>query len=567
MYDILIRQAKIVDGTGQAPYVADLGIIADRIAWIGVADAANGKYTVTAADTGRSASNLGGSVVDAGRHASTGPQRSGHRIIEAKGMVLAPGFVDIHSHSDCSLLIDNRAESKLRQGVTTEVVGNCGYSAAPLYSPLIEERRPEYEGIYGLSLDWRTFPEYLKRVEASSPSINYAFLVGHNTLRASAMGFGDQPPSPDQMARMRTWVEEALDCGAFGLSTGLYYAPACFARKEELIQLASLVAHHKGGGGGILTSHIRNEGKGLLEALEEILTIAREAKVPLQISHLKTFGRENWWKLDQAFEMIESARQQEGVEVTFDRYPYLAVQTSLQSLLPDWAQAGGSEAIVQRILDPSVRRKILHYLLTEYPDEDYWASIYISLVADEAHKKCEGLNLVQLAESLGKSPVEAGLDLLQEERTQVEIVQFAMSEKNLVRILRHPLTMIGSDSSSRAVDGPLRIGKPHPRAFGTFPRMIREFCLEKGILSLEEGVRKMTALPCQKLGLKDRGIIKEGMIADLVLFDPERIADQATYQDPFRYPEGIRMVMVNGRICLEEDGSLHTGQGRILQRR
>ncbi len=543
--------------------MADLGIIADRIAWIGVDGAANGESTWTAAGTGGSAAGKGGP-------AAAGPQRSGRKIIDAKGMVLTPGFVDMHSHSDCSLLIDNRAESKIRQGVTTEVVGNCGYSAAPLYSPLIEERRPEYEGIYGLSLDWRTFPEYLKRVEASSPSINYAFLIGHNTLRASAMGFGDHTPSPDQMARMRTWVEEALDYGAFGLSTGLYYAPACFAQKEELIQLASLVGHHgrgRCGGGGILTSHIRNEGKGLLEALEEILTIAREAEVPLQISHLKTFGRENWWKLDQALEMIESARQQEGVEVTCDRYPYLAVQTSLQSLLPDWAQAGGSEAIVQRILDPSIRRKIVHYLLTEYPDEDYWTSIYISLVSDEAHKKCEGLNLGQLAESQDKSSVEACLDLLQEERTQVEIVQFAMSEKNLARILRHPLTMIGSDASSRSVDGPLRIGKPHPRAFGTFPRVIREFCLEKAVLSLEEGVRKMTALPCQKLGLKDRGIIREGMIADLVLFDPERIADQATYQDPFHYPEGIRLVVVNGRICLEEDGSIHTGQGSILQRR
>jgi N-acyl-D-amino-acid deacylase len=635
MYDILIRQAKIVDGTGHAPYVADLGIIADRIAWIGVAgaadaadatdgkttDAAKGKAIGTAAGMGGAAADAGESgsaTADTGRTAAdarvpatAGSQRAGRRIIDAKGMILAPGFVDMHSHSDYTLLIDNRAESKLRQGVTTEVVGNCGYSAAPMYSPLLEERRPEYEGLYGLPLDWRSFPEYLKRVEASSPSINYAFLVGHNTLRASAMGFDDHPPTPDQMARMMTWVEEALDCGAFGLSTGLYYAPACFAKKEELIQLASLVSRHRCG--GILTSHIRNEGKGLLEALEEILTIAREAKVPLQISHLKTFGRENWGKLDRALEMIESARQQEGVEVTCDRYPYLAAQTSLQSLLPDWAQTGGSEAIVQRILDPSVRRKIVHYLFTEYPDEDYWASIYISLVADEAHKKWEGLNLTQLAESQAKytgrelpdqlssypssplpaltkqrppilsgrvfiapstksaesqaaSAAEAALDLLQEERTQVEIVQFAMNEKNLARILRHPLTMIGSDSSSRSVDGPLRVGKPHPRAFGTFPRLIREFCFEKAVLSLEEGVRKMTALPCQKLGLKDRGLIKEGMIADLVLFDPERIADQATYQNPFRYPSGIRLVVVNGRICLEEDGSIHTGQGKILQR-
>ncbi|MEW5800721.1 MAG: D-aminoacylase [bacterium] len=539
MYDLLIRQAQIVDGIGQPSYVADIGIAGERIAWIG------------AADTGRAPKE----------GSATRRAPNGKRIIDAKGLVLAPGFVDMHSHSDYTLLIDNRAESKLRQGVTTEVVGNCGYSAAPVYSPLLEERRSEYEGLYGLRLDWRTFPEYLERVEASSPSINAVFLVGHNTIRASAMGFGDLPPSREHMTRMESLVDEALDCGAFGLSTGLFYAPACFARKEELIQLAKRVSRR----GGILTSHIRSEGKYLIEALEEILAIAKGAEVPLEISHLKTFGRENWRKLDQALEMIESARHQ-GLEVTFDRYPYLAASTSLQSLLPDWAQAGGPRAIVHRIMDPSTRRKLVHYLLTEYRDEDYWASIFISLVADDAHKEWEGLNLTQLAQIQGTSSAEAALDLLVQERTQVEIVQFAMSEENLARIIRHPLAMIGSDSSSRSADGPLRIGKPHPRAFGTFARVIREFCLDKRILSLEEGVRKMTALPCQKLGLKDRGQIREGMIADLLLFDPESIFDQATYQNPFQYPPGIRLVMVNGRICIEEDSSLRPGQGKILLR-
>ncbi|MEW6379425.1 MAG: D-aminoacylase [bacterium] len=532
-YDILIRNAQIVDGTGQAAYTGDVGVIGERIAW-----------------TGR------------GGEPATQPEETARRVIDARGMVLSPGFVDMHGHSDYTLLIDHRAESKLRQGVTTEVVGNCGYSAAPMYSPLLEERKPEYEGLYGLALTWHSFPEYLTMVEASAPSLNYVFLIGHNTLRASCMGFGDQMPSSGQMARMEAWVDEALACGAFGLSSGLFYAPACFAKKEELIGLASRVSQ----AGGILTTHIRNEGDGLLEALYEILIIARESRVSLQISHLKTFGRENWGKLDHALALIESVRQQ-GVDVTFDRYPYLAVQTSLQSLLPDWAQSGGSEAIVQRLSDPSVRRELIQQLLTRHPEEDYGASIFISLVAGEAHKDREGLNLAQIADYQKVSWAEAALDLLRDERTQVEIIQFAMSEHNLARILQHPLAMIGSDSSSRAATGPLRIGKPHPRAFGTFSRVIGEFWREKHILTLEEAVRKMTALPCQKLGIPDRGLIREGMTADLVLFDPACIADQATYQDPFRYPTGIRLVMINGRICLEEDGSILPGQGRVLRRR
>jgi len=544
-YDLLIRGALIVDGTGQPAYLGDVGISGERIAWIG-------RLSSRGSDDGRWGDD-GHGIVEA-------DQSSRVRVIDAQGLVLSPGFVDIHGHSDYTLLIDHRAESKLRQGITTEVVGNCGYSAAPVFSPLLEERSREYEKLYGLALTWRSFPEYLKVVELSAPTLNYVFLIGHNTLRASAMGFSDQEPSSQQMALMESWLDEALACGAFGLSSGLYYAPACFAKKDELIRLASRVSR----AGGILSCHIRNEGDRLLEALEEILAIAKESGVSLQISHLKTFGQKNWEKLDQALALIESASSA-GLKVSFDRYPYLAVQTSLQSLLPDWAQSGGSEAIVQRLIDRSLRPKIAQQLLSALPDEKAASSILISLLASKAHKAWEGLTLAQIAQCQGKSWIEAALDLLHYERTDVEIIQFAMSNDNLVRILRHPLAMIGSDSSSRAADGPLRIGKPHPRAFGTFCRVLGEFCRERKILPPEEAVRKMSALACQKLGLQDRGLIKVGMMADLVLFDPAKIADQATYQDPFHYPAGIRLVVINGRIALDENGTIHPGQGRILR--
>ncbi|MBN1226787.1 MAG: D-aminoacylase [Deltaproteobacteria bacterium] len=528
MYDLLIHQAKIIDGTGKEAYIADLGIIGERIVKIGTLN----------------------------------HEESAGQIIQGHGLIVTPGFVDIHGHSDYTLLIDSQAESKIQQGITTEVVGNCGYSPAPIKKPLLQERKQEYENVFNISLDWQTFPEYLQRVENSSPSLNYVFLVGYNTVRASAMGFHNRKPSSNQTALMEKWIEEALDCGLFGLSIGLAYAPACFAQKGELIKIARLVARH----GGILTSHIRNEGNDLITSLEEVLTIAQKADIPLQISHLKTEGRSNWWKVDQALEMIGSFRDK-GVKVTCDRYPYLASQTSLQSLLPKWAQDGGTEAILNRLQDPATRQTIVRTMLTEFPEKDFWSTIYISLTASEQYKSYEGQNLAQLANFQKKSAIEIALDLLEKEKTQVDIILFSMSEENLNRILLYPWTMVASDSSSRSIKGPLRIGHPHPRSFGTFPRVIQKFCRQKKNLSLEEAVRKMTSLPCQKIGLKDRGIIKEGMFADLVLFDPQKISDQASYHSPFHYPSGIRLVVVNGQICVKDTIYVKSGQGKILYKK
>ena len=528
MYDLLIRQAKIIDGTGNDSYISDLGVVGERIVKIGTL---------------------------------SHKESAGH-IIQGHGLVLTPGFVDIHGHSDYTLLIDSRAESKIQQGITTEVVGNCGYSPAPMSEPLLQERKQEYEKAFNLSLDWITFPEYLQRVENSSPSLNYVFLVGYNTVRAAAMGFHNRAPSLIQITRMEKWIEEAMDFGLFGLSIGLAYAPACFAQKEELIRIARLVGRR----GGILTSHIRSEGKDLLPSLEEVLTIAQKASLPLQISHLKTEGRSNWWKLDQALEMIQAARDK-GIKVTCDRYPYLASQTSLQSLLPKWAQDGGTEAIIKRLQDPATRQIIIRRMLTEYPEKDFWSTVYISLTSSEEYNNYEGQNLAQLADSQQKPAIEIALDLLEKDKTHTEIILFSMSQENLDRILLYPWTIIASDSSSRSIKGPLRIGHPHPRSFGTFPRVIRMFCRQKKELSLEEAVRKMTSLPCQKIGLKDRGTIKEGMFADLVLFDPQKISDQASYRSPFQYPSGIRLVVVNGQICVRDSIYVKSGQGKILYKK
>ncbi len=528
MYDLLITQATIIDGTGGKPYTADLGVIDDQIVKIG---------------------------------AIKGRQEA-KKIYPVTGLVLTPGFVDIHGHSDYSLLIDHRAESKIRQGITTEIVGNCGYSAAPIDEPLLSERKKEYETIYGLCLKWRTFSEYLQKVKNSSPSLNYAFLVGYNTIRASAMGFANRYPSQDETAKMEFLVKEALECGAFGLSVGLAYAPACFAHKEEIIHLAHLTAQR----GGVLTSHIRNEGNSLLQALEEILFIASSANIPLQISHFKTEGKANWRKLPHAFDMIETAREKE-LEVTLDRYPYLASQTSLQALLPLCAQEGGPECIIQRLENSSTRKSIINQLKIDHPEENFWHTVSISLTAGEKSKDFQGLTIFELADLKKKKPVEAALDLLVQEKTQVEIIHFCMSEENLTSILQCPYTMIGSDSSSRSIKGPLRIGNPHPRAFGTFPKVIQTFSSEKQILPLPEIIKKMTSLPAKKFGLKKRGLIKEGMYADLVLFDPQKITATATYQNPFQYPSGIHLVIINGKVCIEEGHYRQSGQGKILYKK
>lgn len=518
--DLIIKEATVIDGSGAPGFQADLGIKDDRIEVLGQLN------------------NVPSAAV-----------------IQAGGKVVCPGFIDIHSHSDYHLLINPQSESKIRQGVTTEVGGNCGYAAAPIGNQELEERRGHYKKNFDLELDWQTLPEYRRRLEKAKISVNYAPLIGHNTIRATVVGMENRPPTSRELTQMAALTEEAMQEGAFGISSGLIYPPACYARAPELIALCKVAARY----GGFLSCHMRSEGPRLLEALDEIIMVARKARIPLQISHLKTAGAANWHKLSQAFEMIEKAQAQ-GVLITADRYPYLASNAGLQALLPDWAFEGGTEAQLRRLQDQSARRRIQKEILENHPEEEYWEKILISEAVSEENQRWVGFTVAGAAARKAKSPLEFVFDLLLQENMQVEAIYFIMSEKNLLEILSKPYVMIGSDSACRAHYGPLSKGKPHPRAFGTFPRVLDHFVNKEGVLNLEEAVYKMTGAPAQKLGLKDRGRIREGFKADIVVFDPRKITDTATYQNPASYPEGIDCVIVNGAIT-EENGS-HTGIGK-----
>jgi N-acyl-D-amino-acid deacylase len=513
--DIIVRDAGVIDGSGGKSYRSDVGVRRGRIAALG--------------DLSRARSR---------------------RTIRAPGCFLAPGFIDIHSHSDYSLLIDPRAESKVRQGVTTEAVGNCGSSAAPLYG--MKRARAKVQN-RSLSIDWFTLGGYRRRLAEEGTAVNVAALTGHGNLRGSVIGYDSRPASRVEMKRMLSLLDKSLEEGSRGLSTGLIYPPGIYAGFRELRDLAALAARR----GGIYTTHMRSESAGVEEAVAEAIRVAETAGVSLQISHLKTQGRKNWHRIDGCFRRIESARSR-GVDVHCDRYPYTASSTDLDILLPDWTYEGGPDAEISRLSDPRLRDRIKRGIV--WTD---WKAAVISRLSGKKNRWMEGKSLAQVARRRRQSPSDCLLDILKEEKLGIEALFFSMSEENLRRILSRPYCMVGSDASAKSTRGPLSGGKPHPRAFGAFPRALREFA-GRGILSWEEAVHKMTGLPAYKLGLLDRGAIRTGAAADLVVFDPKTIADRATYAEPHRYPDGIEYVIVNGEIVVEK--GRHTGRlpGKFL---
>lgn len=526
MHDVVFRHALIFDGLGSAPYEGGLAVRGDRIAEVGP---------------------------EAG-----GPAR---RAVDARGLALSPGFVDIHGHSDYYLLINPCAHAKVRQGVTTDVGGNCGYAASPIGGAEFEERKKSYRAQYGLDLPFQSVEEHLRHVEEVGVSLNYAHLAGHNTIRASVMGGAARPARPEELAAMGEMLSLGIAQGAFGLSTGLVYAPACFAEKEELIALCRVAWR----GGGLLATHMRSEGDALLEALDEVIGAARAAGLPLQISHLKTAGERNWDKLDQAFERIERARAG-GQDVSCDRYPYTASNTHLSALLPDWAHEGGPEERMRRLGEADARARMRADILRARPEASGWENIRISRVMTEANRACEGRTLAGLGAARGAAPVDAMLDLLAQERMNVEILIFMMSPENMRRILSKPYVMVGSDAGALTHEPPLGAGRPHPRNFGTFPFVLGALARDEGLFSLAEGVRKMTSAPCLRLGIADRGRLAAGMKADLVLFDPDRIRDECTYDRPVAYPSGIEMVLVNGAVVVEAGSHTGARPGRALRK-
>ena len=522
MERLLLRNAKIVDGTGSPWFWGDVATEHDRI-------------------------------VDVGR----GLTASGGRVIDLHGLVLAPGFIDIHSHSDDTILANPLAESKVRQGITTEVIGNCGYSLAPLLRGAIDSVTHDLEA-YGITPSWSSLGEYLQRIEDNGTAINIAALVGHGTIRQAVIGPLQRKPSREELASMKALVSQSMDEGAFGMSTGLIYPPSCYADTDEIIELSKSVAQR----GGIYASHIRCEGSDVIGAIKEAIAVGRQARVKVQISHLKSGVQENWGKVREALKIVEDARA-DGIDVSCDVYPYIASSTGLSVILPNWVFSGGDEKVLERLKEEDTLIRIRRQVEEEEGLRLGWDKTVIASVREKRNKMFEGKNLSEIAEITGKDPFTAAIDLLIDEALLVQVVRFIMCEEDVIFVLSSRLSCIGTDASARAPYGFLGMGKPHPRAYGTFPRVLGKYVRDMGILRLEEAVRKMTSLPAERLGIWDRGLIRPGMVADLVAFDPDTVEDTATYMDPHRYPNGIIWVMIGGQPIVEqgEHTSLLRGKG------
>lgn len=526
-FDMVIRGGTLLDGTGGSPWSADLGIVGDSIAAIG----------------------------------SIAPEQ-GRRVLDASGRFVCPGFIDIHSHSDDSILRYPTADSRVHQGITTEVTGNCGYSAAPLGGVGAEEQVTELEKDYGIKVTWTGVDSYFRTLEKTGISANHALLLGHGVLRANLIGMEDRPLTEDEMKIVLRSLSEGMDQGAFGLSTGLEYVPGRFTPTEEIVALARVVARR----GGLYASHMRNEETALLEAVDEAIHIGRSTGARVEISHLKAAGRPNWSKQRAALDLIESARR-EGVQVLADAYPYAAYSTGLTILMPSWAMDGGWKALAQRLEDPSDRSRIRSELIERVKgDPGDYDLIVISSLRTEKNQPLVGQDLAQIAERWNVEPVDALLRLVVEEEGSVGYIGHGMSPENVEMVLAHPLVMVGSDGNSMAPEGPAAKTRPHPRSYGTCARVLGHYCRERRIFDWATAVKKMTSMPADQAGLSDRGRIASGKKADLVIFDAEEVKDQATFEEPHRYASGILHVLVNGKLVV--DSGKHTGArpGRLLSK-
>jgi N-acyl-D-amino-acid deacylase len=527
-WSLLIRNGTVVDGSGAPARAADVAVEGDRIAAVGPA--------------------LAGEAA---------------RVIDARGLMVAPGFIDAHSHSD--LVYDKcpSAESKVRQGVTTEVVGMCSFSPAPV-APGRAELVQEWAGGIGgkIPITWSTFGEYLDHLRGLGPTVNIAQFVGHGALRLAAAGPAARPVTAEEQAQMERLLAEALDAGAFGFSTGLVYAPSVYGNTDELVSLARSMASRR----GLYFSHIRGEAATLEQAAEEAIKIGEQGGVPVQIAHVKASGRENWGKMDRVLRMIDAARAR-GVDVTGDVYPYPAGSTKMDNLLPAWMHDGGISKLLERLTDPKLRQRAIADCVV---DGERWRTGSGGMGWDEimiatcSKPELAGIHIAELARRTGKEPAQAMMDLVMEERAGVSMVVFSQSEDNVGTALAYAHTMVGSDSLSLHAGAGPHPGKPHPRSYGTFPRVLGVYCREKRLFSWETAVHKMTGMAATKIGLKDRGILQPGRAADVTVFDPATVSDAATFPDPHRYPVGIPYVIVNGRIVVDGAQYHALPAGRVL---
>jgi N-acyl-D-amino-acid deacylase len=525
-FDLVLRGGTLLDGTGAPAFAADLGIVGDAIAALGSFSAEQGRA-----------------------------------VLDVAGLHVAPGFIDVHSHSDGDIVLYSGAESRVLQGVTTELTGNCGSSAAPLAGVDVERRRREWRED-AVEADWSDVASYLDRLEKTGIAINQALLLGQGTLRENAVGLVDRPLTDAEMAGVLRAVEEGMEQGAFGLSTGLEYTPGRYTPTDEIVAMARVASRF----GGLYASHIRNEEAQLLEAVDEAIEIGRRAGLRVEVSHLKAAGRVNWAKQQGALDLIEAARRQ-GVDVLADAYPYTAYSTGLTILLPADALEGGDAALIERLKDAATRARLREHLTRQIANEPGDPSaIVIARIKSPDHQDQVGRSLAQIAESWGVEPSEALLRLVEQEQGNVPFIGHAMSPDNVERVLRHPLVMVGSDGSSMAPVGRAAQARPHPRSYGAFARVLGHYGREEKLFELPEAVRKMTSMPADQAGLRDRGRLAPGKKADLVVFEAARVADQATFDDPHRYALGIPHVLVNGTLVVR-DGK-HTGArpGRALRR-
>jgi N-acyl-D-amino-acid deacylase len=525
MYDLIIRNGRIIDGTGAGWFEGDVAIKAGKIAAVGKLSS----ETAT-------------------------------RIIEAQGQAIAPGFIDMHTHSDAPILANPKAESKVRQGVTLEVIGNCGSSLAPLFGSAIETCQKALANL-DVKLTWDTMGGYMDAVDAAKPSINIAPLIGLGTLRRGVVGNDNRSATADEMVQMQKAIAQAMQEGAFGVSSGLIYPPGSFADLPELIELSKAAAQ----AGGFYATHMRNEDDRLEEAVAEAIAIGEGAGIPVQISHHKAVKPANWGKIVSTLKMIDSARER-GIEVSADQYPYIAGSTGLATAIPLWAHDGGPKALLARLQDPAVRAKIRAEIEAEPTIGGGWDRIVAMRFRQDRNKKFEGKNCVEIGQMRGQTPVDAVMDILIEENLETGQIIFGMCEEDVHTVMRHPLVMVGSDGSTIAPYGVTGLGKPHPRSYGTFPRVLAKYVREEKVLTLEEAVRKMTSLTARKLGLWDRGLIRPGMVADIVVFNPQTVQDVATFDDPHQYPAGIPFVVVAGEVVI--DSGDHTGAtpGKALRK-
>lgn len=479
--------------------------------------------------------------------------------IDVAGKAVCPGFIDLHTHSDLVYLIDYRGMSKVTQGVTTEVTGNCGASSAPALNEAQKDLQEQLNE-FGITESWSSFAEYMDILAKSRPSVNLACQIGHGALRKSVIGMKERKASSAEIAKMCELTEEGMQAGAIGVSSGLIYPPSVYGDIDELAAICEVVAKYK----GLYATHMRNESGKLMEAVEESLTVGRKSGVAVQISHHKVGGEKNWGLVNQSLALIHQAREQ-GLDVTCDVYPYIASSTSLSSLIPSWVHDGGKEALLSRLADSEVRQKLLAEVDREEGIKNFSAVMVSYLPAGEL-KKFEGLRITEIGEAWGKSPEETVLELVLASNASAMMIRFGLDENDVQTVLKDPLAMVGSDGSAYAIDGPLRRGKPHPRNFGSNVRVLGKYARDEKIFNLETAIFKMSGFPAWRIGLSDRGLVKTGFAADLVVFDPETVNDSATFLQPFNYAQGIEYVFVNGELTVAQGE--HSGQraGQILRK-